>query len=139
PGGRRRSGRGACGLLSGCDDGASCRAAETAPRGQGGAGQRAAASPGPCIRARKGLPSAVRRQGAKARMAMAYKVAVIGATGNVGREMLQILAERDFPVSDVAALASASSVGREVSFGEDQVLKVQNLETFDFTGWDIAL
>jgi aspartate-semialdehyde dehydrogenase len=70
---------------------------------------------------------------------MGYKVAVIGATGNVGREMLQILADRKFPVSDVVALASAKSVGREVSFGEDDVLKVQNLETFDFTGWDIAL
>lgn len=70
---------------------------------------------------------------------MGYKVAVIGATGNVGREMLQILAERDFPVDDVAALASERSVGREVSFGEDQVLRVKDLAKFDFTGWDIAL
>ena len=70
---------------------------------------------------------------------MGYKVAVIGATGNVGREMLQILAERQFPVEQVAALASERSVGREVSFGEDQVLKVQDLAKFDFTGWDIAL
>ncbi len=70
---------------------------------------------------------------------MGYKVAVIGATGNVGREILQILAERQFPVSEVAALASERSVGREVSFGEDQVLKVQDLAKFDFTGWDIAL
>ena len=71
--------------------------------------------------------------------AMSYKVAVIGATGNVGREILNILSERSFPVSDVAALASAKSVGREASFGEDQVLKVQDLATFDFKGWDIAL
>ncbi|MFD2232396.1 aspartate-semialdehyde dehydrogenase [Phaeospirillum tilakii] len=70
---------------------------------------------------------------------MGYKVAVIGATGNVGREMLQILAERDFPVDEVAALASERSVGREVSFGEDQVLRVKDLAKFDFTGWDIAL
>jgi aspartate-semialdehyde dehydrogenase len=70
---------------------------------------------------------------------MGYKVAVIGATGNVGREMLQILADRQFPVSEVAALASERSVGREVSFGEDTVLKVQDLAKFDFTGWDIAL
>jgi len=70
---------------------------------------------------------------------MGYKVAVIGATGNVGREMLQTLAERDFPVDDVVALASERSVGREVSFGEDRVLKVKDLATFDFSGWDIAL
>ncbi len=70
---------------------------------------------------------------------MSYKVAVIGATGNVGREILSILAEREFPVSDIAALASEKSVGREVSFGEDDTVKVQNLETFDFKGWDIAL
>ncbi len=70
---------------------------------------------------------------------MGYKVAVIGATGNVGTEILNILAERSFPVSDIAALASAKSVGREVSFGEDQTLKVQDLAKFDFTGWDIAL
>jgi len=68
-----------------------------------------------------------------------YVVAVIGATGNVGREMLQTLADRKFPVSKVIALASARSVGREVSFGEDEVLKIQNLETFDFKGVDIAL
>jgi len=70
---------------------------------------------------------------------MGYKVAVIGATGNVGREMLQILAERDFPVDEVVALASERSVGREVSFGEKKVLRVKDLAKFDFTGWDIAL
>lgn len=70
---------------------------------------------------------------------MGYKVAVVGATGNVGREMLSILAERKFPVDEVIALASKRSVGTEISFGEDVVLKVQDLETFDFTGTDIAL
>jgi aspartate-semialdehyde dehydrogenase len=70
---------------------------------------------------------------------MGYKVAVVGATGNVGREMLSILAERKFPVDEVIALASKRSVGTEISFGEDVVLKVQDLETFDFTGVDIAL
>ena len=70
---------------------------------------------------------------------MGYRVAVIGATGNVGREMMQILAERKFPVDDLAALASEKSVGREVSFGEDEVVGVQDLAKFDFTGWDIAL
>jgi aspartate-semialdehyde dehydrogenase len=70
---------------------------------------------------------------------MAFKVAVVGATGNVGREMLSILAERKFPVSEVVAVASARSVGNEVSFGEDDVLKVQDLEKYDFKGVDIAL
>ena len=70
---------------------------------------------------------------------MAYRVAVVGATGAVGREMLKTVAERDFPVSEVAALASGRSAGQEVSFGEKKVLKVQNLENFDFRGWDIGL
>jgi len=70
---------------------------------------------------------------------MSYKVAVVGATGNVGREMLAILAERKFPVSEVYALASAKSAGREVSFGEDDVLKVQALDKFNFKGVDIVL
>ena len=69
---------------------------------------------------------------------MGYKVAVIGATGNVGREMLSTLAERKFPVSDVIALASERSVGRSVSFGDND-LKVQDLAKFDFRGVDIAL
>jgi len=69
---------------------------------------------------------------------MGYKLAVVGATGNVGREMLNILAEREFPVDEIAALASRRSLGTEVSFGE-QTLKTQDLEAFDFTGWDIAL
>ena len=70
---------------------------------------------------------------------MAYRVAVVGATGAVGREMLKTLVERNFPISEVAALASARSTGQEVSFGDKTVLKVKNLETFDFAGWDIAL
>jgi len=70
---------------------------------------------------------------------MGYRVAVVGATGNVGREMLATLAQREFPVDEVAAVASSRSVGTEVSFGEDDVLKVKSLDTFDFKGWDIAL
>jgi len=70
---------------------------------------------------------------------MGYRVAVVGATGAVGREILKTLAERDFPVDEVAAVASPRSAGQEVSFGEKAVLKVKNLETFDFKGWDIAL
>ncbi len=70
---------------------------------------------------------------------MGYRVAVVGATGAVGREILKTLAERDFPIKDIAAVASARSAGQEVSFGDNRVLKVQNLEKFDFTGWDIGL
>ncbi len=70
---------------------------------------------------------------------MGYKVAVVGATGAVGREMLKTLAERDFPVDAVVALASGRSVGQQLSFGEREVLKVQSLERFDFAGWDLAL
>ena len=70
---------------------------------------------------------------------MGYRVAVVGATGAVGREMLKTLAERNFPVSEVVALASGRSAGMEVSFGEKSVLKVQNLEKFDFRGTDIGL
>ena len=69
---------------------------------------------------------------------MGYKVVVAGATGNVGREMLNILAEREFPVVEIAALASRKSLGTEVSFG-DRTIKTRDLDTFDFTGWDIAL
>jgi aspartate-semialdehyde dehydrogenase len=70
---------------------------------------------------------------------MGYRVAVVGATGAVGREMLKTLAERNFPVSEVAAVASGRSAGHEVSFGEKTVLKVRSLDTFDFRGWDIGL
>ena len=69
---------------------------------------------------------------------MGYKVAVIGATGNVGREMLNILAEREFPADEVFAIASRRSQGLEVSFG-DRRLKCQDLEQFDFRGVDFAL
>jgi aspartate-semialdehyde dehydrogenase len=69
---------------------------------------------------------------------MGFKVAVVGATGNVGREMLNILEERGFPVSEVVALASRRSQGTEVSFG-DRTLKVKALETYDFSDTDIAL
>jgi aspartate-semialdehyde dehydrogenase len=70
---------------------------------------------------------------------MGFKVAVIGATGNVGREMLQTLVEREFPCDDVIALASSRSIGKQVSFGEDDVLDVQDLEHFNFRGVDIVL
>ncbi len=70
---------------------------------------------------------------------MGYRVAVVGATGAVGREILKTLAERDFPVTEIAAVASARSTGQEVSFGDKSVLKVKNLDTFDFNGWDIGL
>jgi aspartate-semialdehyde dehydrogenase len=70
---------------------------------------------------------------------MSFRVAVVGATGNVGREMLNILAERQFPVKDVIPLASERSVGSEISFGEDDVLKVRPLNKFDFKGVDIVL
>jgi aspartate-semialdehyde dehydrogenase len=69
---------------------------------------------------------------------MGYRVVVAGATGNVGREMLNILAERAFPVDEIAALASRRSLGTEVSFG-DRTLRTRDLDTFDFAGWDIAL
>ena len=69
---------------------------------------------------------------------MGYRVVVVGATGNVGREMLNILAEREFPVDEIVALASRRSLGTEISFG-DRTLKTKDLDTFDFTGWDIAL
>lgn len=70
---------------------------------------------------------------------MGYKLAVVGATGNVGREMLQTLAERKFPADEVVALASSKSIGREVSYGEDHTLKVRDLATFDFKGIDLVL
>ena len=69
---------------------------------------------------------------------MSYNVAVVGATGNVGREMLNILDEREFPVNEVFAIASRRSTGVEVSFG-DKTLKCQDLATFDFSKCDFAL
>jgi aspartate-semialdehyde dehydrogenase len=62
---------------------------------------------------------------------MGYRVAVVGATGNVGREIMQIMVERNFPADEVVALASERSVGKEVSYGDTAVLKVQNLADFD--------
>ena len=71
---------------------------------------------------------------------MGYRVAVVGATGNVGREMLAILAEREFPMDEVAAVASPRSTGTEIELGDTgKMLKCRNIEHFDFTGWDIAL
>ncbi len=70
---------------------------------------------------------------------MGYRVAVVGASGAVGREMLTTLSERAFPVDDVVALASERSKGLEVSFGDNQVLKIQDLAAFDFKGTDIVL
>jgi aspartate-semialdehyde dehydrogenase len=70
---------------------------------------------------------------------MGYKIAVIGATGNVGREMLQTLYDRQFPADQVVALASERSLGREVAYGDDKILRVQDLASFDFKGTDIAL
>jgi aspartate-semialdehyde dehydrogenase len=71
---------------------------------------------------------------------MGYRVVVAGATGNVGREMLNILAEREFPLDDLAVLASARSQGDMVDYGETgKQYKVQNIEHFDWAGWDIAL
>lgn len=69
---------------------------------------------------------------------MSYNVAVVGATGNVGREMLNILHEREFPVNEVFAIASRRSQGTEVSFG-DKILKCRDLEQFDFSTCDFAL
>jgi len=70
---------------------------------------------------------------------MGYRIAVVGATGNVGREMLTTLAERQFPADEIIPLASERSVGMRVSYGEDKVLTVRDLETFDFRGVDIGL
>ena len=71
---------------------------------------------------------------------MGYRIVVAGATGNVGREMLNILAEREFPLADIAVVASSRSQGDEVDFGETgRKLKVQNIDNFDPTGWDMAL
>lgn len=70
---------------------------------------------------------------------MKYNVAVVGATGNVGREILQILAERKFPIKSITAVASRQSQGTEISFGDDATLKCVSLENFDFKGIDIVL
>ena len=69
---------------------------------------------------------------------MGYKIAVVGATGNVGREMMNILAEREFPADEVHAIASRRSQGTEVSYG-DKILKCEDLERFDFSRMDFCL
>ena len=71
---------------------------------------------------------------------MGYRVVVVGATGNVGREMLNILAEREFPADEIAAVASPRSTGDGIDYGDTgRELRVKNIEHFDFTGWDMAL
>ncbi|MEA3039013.1 MAG: aspartate-semialdehyde dehydrogenase [Sphingomonadales bacterium] len=71
---------------------------------------------------------------------MGYRVVVVGATGNVGREMLNILAERQFPLDEIAAVASPRSTGDVIDFGDSgRELKIRNIEHFDFAGWDMAL
>ncbi|HEX9932769.1 MAG TPA: aspartate-semialdehyde dehydrogenase [Allosphingosinicella sp.] len=71
---------------------------------------------------------------------MGYRMVVVGATGNVGREMLNILAERQFPLEDIAVVASSRSTGTSVDFGDSgRELKVRNIDHFDFSGWDMAL
>src|ERR1044072_2150833 len=69
---------------------------------------------------------------------MGYRVAVVGATGNVGREMLNILEEVNFPVEKIHAIASRKSIGLEVSFGE-KILKCEDIEQFDFSTVDVVL
>jgi aspartate-semialdehyde dehydrogenase len=71
---------------------------------------------------------------------MGYRIVVAGATGNVGREVVNILAEREFPADEIAVLASSRSQGIEIEYGDtDRMLKVQNIENFDWTGWDMAI
>src|SRR5437764_14807637 len=86
----------------------------------------------------KGGPQGNPARAAAVETPMGYKVAVVGATGNVGREMLNILAERRFPADEVVALASPRSQGTEISFG-DKTLKCKALEHFDFSDVDICL
>jgi len=70
---------------------------------------------------------------------MGYRVAVAGATGAVGREIIKTLYERAFPIDEIVALASPRSAGQQISFGDKTVLTVRNLETFDFAGFDLGL
>ncbi len=67
-----------------------------------------------------------------------FNIAVIGGTGNVGREILSILAERSFPVKEIFAVASSSSLGKEVSFGEKEILKIVTIDSLDFSKIDFA-
>ena len=71
---------------------------------------------------------------------MGYRIVVAGATGNVGREVVNILAEREFPADEIAVLASSRSQGIEIEYGDtDKMLKVQNIDNFDWAGWDMAI
>ena len=71
---------------------------------------------------------------------MGYRIVVAGATGNVGREVVNILAEREFPLDEIAVLASSRSQGIEIEYGDtDKMLKIQNIENFDWAGWDMAI
>ncbi len=71
---------------------------------------------------------------------MGYRIVVAGATGNVGREVLAILAEREFPIAELAAVASSRSQGEVVEIGDSgKSVKCQNIDNFDFTGWDMAI
>ncbi len=72
---------------------------------------------------------------------MGYRVAVVGATGNVGQEILEILDQRGFPADEIAAVASSRSAGQTITYGPDgeKSLVIDDLETFDFEGWDVAL
>ena len=70
---------------------------------------------------------------------MSYKVAVVGATGNVGREMLEILVQRNFPTAEVVGLASRASQGKEISYGEEKIIRARALDEYDFSDTDIAL
>jgi aspartate-semialdehyde dehydrogenase len=71
---------------------------------------------------------------------MGYRIVVAGATGNVGREVVNILAEREFPADEVAVLASSRSQGVEIEYGDtDKMLRVQNIDNFDWAGWDMAI
>lgn len=87
---------------------------------------------------RCGFPPHPKEERQKESLIMGFKVAIVGATGNVGREMLNILAERGFPADEVVPLASSRSQGTEVSYG-DRTLKVANLENYDFSDTDICL
>src|SRR3546814_10397316 len=71
---------------------------------------------------------------------MGYRIVVAGATGNVGREVLAILAEREFPIAELAAVASSRSQGEEIEIGDTgRTVKCQNIENFDWAGWDMAI
>ena len=71
-------------------------------------------------------------------MSKKYNIAIVGATGVVGRETLHILAERSFPIDQIYAIASSNSAGQKVSFGDDRVLDVEPLDNFDFRKVDIV-